>query len=110
MKMFRIFDSKAAAYSNPFYEHTDESALRAFVSAVQDPENSGMRGNPLDYSLVGIGDIEHDQALPVLTTPYTLADGVTALNYAREQQSRLRAEVEDDHQRMQAAKAVTEEN
>lgn len=83
MKIFRIYDSKAESFSNPFYENTDASAMRAFVAAMQNPEGSGMRGHPIDYALVGIGDIEHDSALPVLVQPYTLMDGSTALAEAR---------------------------
>lgn len=85
MNMYRIYDSKAESFSNPFYENTDASAVRAFVSSVRTPDQSGMRGDPADYTLVAIGSIEHDQALPVLKAAETLIDGTTALQIARDE-------------------------
>lgn len=93
MQMYRIYDSKAESYSNPFYEHTDASAIRAFIAAVQMPEQSGMKGHPTDYTLVGIGSIEHDVPLPALKTPVTLIDGTSALNMARVQADEIRTDL-----------------
>lgn len=61
LKVFSVFDSKAAYFGNPFYEQREASAVRAFSDAV----NSNVEGNlwskhPEDYSLFLLGEFDNE--------------------------------------------------
>ena len=55
LKMFSIYDSKAEAYVQPWYEVNRGVALRNFMAAVKDPQTAFHRF-PGDYTLFEIGE------------------------------------------------------
>lgn len=54
INVFAIYDTAVNAYSQPYYSHTNGSALRAFADHVNDP-NSNVNKHPADYSLFHLG-------------------------------------------------------
>ena len=78
-KIFSVYDSKAQIYTNPFYQHNQQMAMRTFSDAINHPEHQFAR-NPEDYTLfeVGVFDDEHCE-ITMLTTPLPLG---LAIEYA----------------------------
>lgn len=65
LKMFAVLDAKVGFFGNPFVEHREESALRAFSDAVNDgsnPNNQWYR-HPEDFALYEIGEYESETAV-----------------------------------------------
>lgn len=75
MRVFSVFDGKAAIYSTPIFQHTDAMASRAFLDACSDKETPVGR-HPEDYTLYYIG--EWDEFLGKLTggPPRAVVTGV----------------------------------
>lgn len=63
--IFTIFDSKAEAFTKPFFMATVGTAIRAFSDALQD-EKSDFARHSEDYTLFQIG--EFDELKGVLTS------------------------------------------
>ena len=58
LKIFSVFDSKAAFFTSLWTEQREASAIRGFSDAVNNPDpNNGFRKHPEDYSLFLIGDV-----------------------------------------------------
>lgn len=57
MKMFSVYDSAAAAYSNPLYYRTAEEASRAFRSSLKEPNNP-IAQYPEHFTLVEVGSFD----------------------------------------------------
>jgi hypothetical protein len=57
-----VFDSKAAAYSNPFYSPNNAVATRDFLHAATDPQSAMFR-NPEDFSLYQVATFDDDSGL-----------------------------------------------
>lgn len=61
MKVFSVFDAKAAFFGNPFYDQREGSAIRAFGDAVNKEDvNNGFYNHPEDYSLYMLGEFDND--------------------------------------------------
>lgn len=62
LKIFSVFDSKAAFFGNPFYEQHDASAIRAFSDAVAEKSNPNnmWAKHPEDFSLTCIGEFDNE--------------------------------------------------
>lgn len=64
LSMFAVLDAKVGFFGNPFCEHKEESALRAFADAVNDgsnPNNQWHR-HPEDFALYKIADYDSETA------------------------------------------------
>lgn len=77
MRIFTVFDTKAAIYGQPFYAVTDGIALRMFSDAVNNnsPDNA-LNRYPEDFTLYYIG--EFDDVTGSVTgnlTPMLVANG-----------------------------------
>ena len=77
MRIFTVYDTKAAIYGQPFYAVTDGIALRMFSDAVNNsaPDNA-LNRYPEDFTLYYIG--EFDDATGSVTgnlTPMFVANG-----------------------------------
>lgn len=61
LKVFSVFDSKAAFFGNPFFDQREASAIRSFGDAVKsnDPMN-GFAKHPEDYSLFMLGEFDNE--------------------------------------------------
>jgi hypothetical protein len=55
MKMFSVYDSKASAFSKPFFIETKGLAVRSFEQTVND-EQSALSRFPADFTLFELGD------------------------------------------------------
>lgn len=53
-KMFRIYDSKAQLWNDPFFFRTVGEAIRAFLMSAQ--QNPVLREHPDDYTLFEVGE------------------------------------------------------
>ena len=69
--VFSVYDTKAQAYSRPWYEHTIPSAVRTFTDAVNEPQ-SPYNKHPDDFLLFHVGSfddssaaLEHVQPVPL---------------------------------------------
>lgn len=62
MKVFSVFDAKAAFFGNPFFDQREGSAIRAFADAVNsnDP-NNGFARHPEDYTLYLLGEFDNEK-------------------------------------------------
>lgn len=74
MRVYSIFDSKAAVYSRPFFEHTDSTAERMFADAVGDPETPIGR-HPEDYTLHYVGEWDEFVAKLSGSEPRAISNG-----------------------------------
>ncbi len=54
LRVFAVFDSKCAAYMQPFYFPNTGQALRAFQDLANDP-TSMIAKHPLDFTLFSLG-------------------------------------------------------
>lgn len=79
MKVFAVFDVKAAAFGSPLFCSTVGIASRGFVDATQAPR-SPMAQHPSDYSLFELGEYDPntgkfanlDHPLPVISASQAL--------------------------------------
>lgn len=55
LKIYSLYDSKAKAYTNPFYQRTNGEALRSFETAANDPQTDICRFAS-DFTLYEIGE------------------------------------------------------
>lgn len=68
-KVFCIYDSKAEAYMNPFFQKNDAMALRSVRQAVADP-NTTFHQFPMDFTLFYLGTYDDASAeFDLLTVP-----------------------------------------
>lgn len=58
--MFTIYDSKAEAYHQPFFETTDATAVRAIKEAMR---NSILGKYPEDYTLYRLATFDDEEGL-----------------------------------------------
>lgn len=68
LNVYAIHDAAINAYSQPFYSHTNGSALRAFSDHVNDA-NSGPNKHPQDYSLFHLGTFDDQTGALSPATP-----------------------------------------
>lgn len=68
LNVYAIYDTAISAYSQPFYSHTNGSALRAFSDHVNDP-NSNVNKHPQDYSLFHLGSFDDQTGALSPVTP-----------------------------------------
>ncbi len=61
LKIFAIYDSKAAAFITPFYVPNQQLAIRGFQNARADPTHAFSR-NPTDYTLHELGEWDDTNA------------------------------------------------
>lgn len=81
LKVFSIFDHKAKAFMQPFYQQTEGLAIRAFTSAVNDPSTQ-FNKYPEDFVLYchgvwddAVGMFTQDSSpVPVIRADQVLAD------------------------------------
>lgn len=61
MKIFSVFDSKAAFFGNPFFDQNEGSAIRNFSDAVNDSSNPNnmWHKHPEDFSLFYLGEFDN---------------------------------------------------
>lgn len=61
LKMFSVFDSKAAFFGQVFMEHSEGVAFRSFTDSCNsdDPRN-GFALHPEDYSLFYLGEFDNE--------------------------------------------------
>lgn len=84
MKMFSVFDSKAAFFGNPWFDQQEASAIRNFSDAVNDgsnPNNQWFK-HPEDFSLFYLGEFDNEIGKFHLVTPENLVTA-SALRFAR---------------------------
>lgn len=62
LKVFAVFDSKAATFGNPFPDQREASAIRNFSDAVNDGSNPNnlWHKHPEDFSLFYVGSFDTD--------------------------------------------------
>ncbi len=68
LKVFAVFDSKAASFGNPIFISNRGLALRSFSDACADPK-SAMFMHPGDYAMYDIGEYEPNSGLLKPTDP-----------------------------------------
>lgn len=74
LKVFSVFDSKAAVFGNPFVDQREQSAVRNFSDAVNDGSNPNnlWHKHPEDFSLFLVGDFNTDTGRLSHTVPESL--------------------------------------
>lgn len=70
-KVFSVFDQKAETYMSPVFERNDETARRAFESAVR----KGSLQFPEDYLLICIGAFDERTGSLIPNAGYVVAKG-----------------------------------
>lgn len=82
LRQFTVYDEKAQAYMQPFFEKTLGSAIRAFTDACNNPQTSFFK-HPADFTLFHLGDWDDSTAETIsLPTPRSLG---TALEHKTQQ-------------------------
>lgn len=67
LKVFSVYDSKAAAYLQPFFSTTVGLAMRSFGDAVKD-EGHQFHRHAADYTLYQIGEFDDEKGILSSTT------------------------------------------
>lgn len=76
LKVFTIYDCKAEAYMNPFFDSASGSAIRSFERAVNDPQ-SDFSHSYADFTLFQIGEYDNlDGSITMLDARINLGNGV----------------------------------
>ena len=60
--IFTVFDSKAAAYLQPFYSQTKGVAIRQFSDAINGDPNHQFARHPEDFTLFELGSYDDNTA------------------------------------------------
>lgn len=74
VKVFAVFDSKAAFFGQPFFDQKEGSAIRNFSDAVNDssnPNNMWFK-HPEDFSLFVVGEFDNLTGELIPSTPKNL--------------------------------------
>lgn len=85
-QVFAVYDSKAGAYSVPFYQSTTSMALRAFAEAANMPDHP-LGKHPEDYSLFYLGEWDDTKGEHRASAPKNLG---LAANFKKEENSSVR--------------------
>lgn len=80
LNIYSIYDVKIAAFSQPYYSHTNGSALRAFADHVNDPQSQPNK-HPEDYQLFHLGSFDDNTGEILATKPAPIG---TAAEYLKE--------------------------
>lgn len=74
IKLFAVFDSKAALFGQPFSDQQEGSAIRNFSDAVNDSSNPNNLWNkhPEDFSLFQIGEFDNNSGELIPCVPKSL--------------------------------------
>lgn len=87
--IFTVFDSKAAAYLQPFYASTKGVAIRQFSDAVNDPGHQFARHGE-DYTLFELGHFDDQNAqFHLHSTPLSIG---VAVEFTKENTDAIRNE------------------
>lgn len=79
LKMFAIYDSKAAAFITPFFQANEAVALRLFSNGVN-LQDHPWNQHPGDYTLFELGQFDIEKgSFELLTAHKNLGNGVTVI-------------------------------
>lgn len=91
IKLFAVFDSKAAFFGQPFSDQQEGSAIRNFADAVNDGSNQNnmWHKHPEDFSLFQIGEFDNatGELLPI--TPKSLVTASALKSFGEKPQLEL---------------------
>ncbi len=80
LKIYSVFDSKAEAFLQPFYQTTTGLAIRAFETAANE-EGHNFQKYAGDYTLFELGEFEQDTGIfIILAAPHNLGTALTFIN------------------------------
>lgn len=86
LKIFAVFDSKAASFGTPFVDQSESSATRNFGDAVRDGSNPNnlWHKHPEDFSLFQIGEFDSlsGELVPCIPKNLITASAIQSLNGA----------------------------
>lgn len=75
MKIYTVLDTKAQRYLLPFYQLTDEAAIRQFAKTALDPKHD-FHLFPYDFVLFALGEYDDQTgAITTYETKYSLGNG-----------------------------------
>ncbi len=94
LEIFVIYDSKAAAFLQPWFLTTPALAVRSFTDLANDPESNICR-HADDYTLFNIGTFNDSTAKIDWTSPVTLG---CAIQYKKPDQQQTEKPLENQHQ------------
>jgi len=79
--VYSVFDSKAATYGNPWFDLSNEVAMRNFSDSVNDRNIQGNQWNkhPEDFTLFHIGTFNDQTGMIVTATPVALVTASACL-------------------------------
>lgn len=92
VKMYSVFDSKAAFFGKPFFEQREESAIRTFSDAVNEKNPNNMwNKHPEDYSLFFLGQFDDQTGVITVDLPRNVitASAIYSLNGKNNDQMEL---------------------
>lgn len=73
--IFMIYDSKAAAYLQPFFSQSQGTALRSFMDLANDPQHEFCK-HAEDYTLFYMGTFDQAEGAFQLTVPEPLGNAL----------------------------------
>lgn len=79
INVFAVYDSAVSAYTQPFYSHTNGSALRAFADHVNDT-SSAPNKHPGDFSLFHLGTFNDETGELTPVKPNRIGTATEYLN------------------------------
>lgn len=83
IKLFAVFDAKAAFFGQPFSDQQEGSAIRSFADAVNDSSNPANMWNkhPEDFSLFQIGEFDNNsgELIPVIPKSLVTASALRSI-------------------------------
>lgn len=74
IKVFSVYDAKAAYFGPPFFDQREESAIRQFSDVVNDGRNKDNQwhSHPEDFSLFMIGEFNNENGVLTGCVPQSL--------------------------------------
>lgn len=88
IKLFAVFDSKAALFGQPFSDQQEGSAIRNFSDAVNDGSNPNNLWNkhPEDFSLFQIGEFDNNsgELIPIIPKSLVTASALRSFGQPEE--------------------------
>lgn len=77
-EIFAVYDSKAEAYTPPFFQHQEAMALRTFTDCCNDKEHTFGK-HPEDYTLFNLGKYDDSNGTIIQDKIISVANGLTII-------------------------------
>lgn len=83
MKIYSVYDIKAAVYSLPVFMRNDDVAIRDFSSVVNEP-GTAFNQHPSDYVIYRMGEFDENMGITTLSTPHPVCEAISVFKPSKQ--------------------------